>query len=137
MTVLCDFQVIQGDADQRIGDGAIIWEKIFSTSGRYPGGLAILMLMVQGLTYATQPVNVKINNMVIGQIFPYRFPNPAERQGTSNHWHTQIINIGPNVLIDGDNEIQIEAIGFPGATGSNAFDDFQVRDVVCLYQQDS
>lgn len=34
MTVLCDFQVIQGDADRRIGDGAIIWEKTFNTGGR-------------------------------------------------------------------------------------------------------
>ncbi len=123
MPVLCDFQVIQGDSSRRIGDGAIIWEKTFNTGGRTSGGKAILMLMVKGLTYATEPVDVKINNTSVGKIFPYRWPTKAERDAAANHWHTQIINIGGGILNDGNNELQIEAVSYPEATGSNAFDD--------------
>ena len=44
MPVVCDIQVIQGDATQRLGDGgATVWEKIFNTGGRHSGGKSILM----------------------------------------------------------------------------------------------
>lgn len=137
MPVLCDFVVIQGDANRRIGDGAILWEKTFNTGGRRSGGQAILMLMVKGLTYATEPVDVKINNKSVGKIFPYRLPTNAERNATADHWHTQIINIGGGILNSRNNELQMVAVGFPESTPSNVFDDFFVRDVVCFFQQSS
>lgn len=137
MAVLSDFQVIQGDSSRRIGDGAIVWEKNFNTGGRTANGNAVLMLMVKGLTYSTEPVTVKINNKKVGSIFPYRLPTKAERDATAQHWHTQIINIGGGILNSGNNELQMEAVGFPEATGTNAFDDFFVRDVICFFQQNS
>lgn len=128
MPVVCDIQVIQGDASRRIGDGASLWEKTFNTGGRHSGGKAILMLMVKGLTATDTTVDVKINNKSVGKIFNY---NGAP----SSHWFTQIINIGSGILNNGDNELQIEAVSWPGAKPGNIFDDFYVRDVVCIFQQ--
>ena len=130
MPVLCDFMVIQGDSSRRIGDSATLWEKTFSTGGRHPGGMAILMFMVKGLTATDSNVDVKINNTSVGKIFHYKGADP-------NHWFTQIINIGSGILSNGNNEIQIEAVSYPGATPGNIFDDFFIRDVVCVFQQET
>jgi len=129
MPVLSDFVVIQGDASKRIGDGATLWEKNFNTGGRHAGGHAILMYMVKGLTVAKKDPIVKINNREVGKIFRTEGAN-------RNYWFTQIINIGPNILNNGNNEIQIEAVDYVGG-GSDHFDDFFLRDVVCLFQQSS
>ncbi|KYK35271.1 MAG: hypothetical protein AYK18_13195 [Theionarchaea archaeon DG-70] len=68
--------------------------------------------MVKGLTYANSPVNVKINDRVVGQIFPYRYNTTADRDTNAGHWFTQIIRIGKGFLrSSGDNEIQLEAVG--------------------------
>ena len=137
MARVIDMIVIQGDVNRRIGDGALLWEKTFETGGAV-GSQAILTLMVKGLTYAEQPVNVKINNQVVGQIFPQRWPTAQLRDAAAEHWTTQTINIGGGVLKNsGSNELQIEAVGFPEATGTNAFDNFYLRDVVCFFQQDA
>lgn len=128
MPVLCDFIVIQGDVNRRLGDGATLWEKNFNTGGRHPGGAAILMLMVKGLTSADMNVDVKINGKGVGKIFRYKGAHAQD-------WFTQIINIGPGTLKDGDNEIQLEAVSWPGASATNLFDDFYLRDVVCFFQQ--
>lgn len=130
MPVLSDFAVIQGDASRRIGDGKILWEKYFDTVARHSGGNAILMFMVKGLTVTDTTVDVKINNKSVGKIFNY---NGADR----NHWFTQIINIGGGILKNGQNELQIEAVSYPGASPGDIFDDFFVRDVVCFFQQKS
>lgn len=130
MPVVSDLQVIQGDAARRIGDGATLWEKNFNTGGRYSGGKAILMLMVKGLTATDSDVDVKINNTSVGVIEHY---NGAD----SRHWFTQIINIGSGILNNGTNELQIEAVSWGGATPSNLFDDFYVKDVVCIFQQEA
>ena len=108
MPVVCDIQVIQGDAVRRIGDGAMLWEKSFNTGGRYSGGKAILMLMVKGLTSTNTDAEVRINNTLVGHITDY---NGA----SANHWFTQIINIGGGILRDGNNEIRITAVSWPGA----------------------
>jgi hypothetical protein len=129
MPVLCDFQVIQGDVSKRIGDGATLWEKSFSTSGRESSGHAILMFMVRGLTSTHQTVKVKINNKEVGEISNYHGAN-------SQHWFTQIINVGGNNLRhSGNNELQLEAVSYPEASAANLFDDFEIRDVVCFFQQ--
>ena len=129
MAVLSDFVVIQGDSNRRVGDGATLWEKNFNTGGRHSGGAAILMFMVKGLTVAEKDVDVKINNTSVGKIFRYNGAN-------ANHWFTQIINIGSGILNNGNNELQIEAIDYEGG-GSDHFDDFYLRDVVCFFQQSS
>jgi hypothetical protein len=129
MPVVADFTVIQGDAVRRIGDGATLWEKQFPTGGRYVPGGAILMLMVKGLTVATKPVDVKINNRSVGRIYPYRGADP-------NHWFTQIINIGSGILNHPYNELQIQAVDYVGG-GDDNFDDFYLRDVVCFFNQEA
>lgn len=129
MPVVCDLQVIQGDATRRLGDGgATVWEKNFNTGGRYAAGDAILMLMVKGLTATQSDVDVKINNKHVGRIEHY---NGAD----SRHWFTQIINIGAGILKSGNNEIQIEAVSWPGARAGDIYDDFWIKDVVCIFQQ--
>lgn len=129
MPVVCDIKVIQGDAARRIGDGGVtLWEKTFNTGGRHAGGEAVLMLMVKGLTSANTDVDVLINNTKVGVIEHY---NGAD----SSHWFTQIINIGGGILNNGNNELQIQAVSFPGAGPGNLFDDFFVKDVVCTFQQ--
>jgi hypothetical protein len=128
MPVVCDIKVIQGDISKRIGDGSTIWEQNFNTGGRYNGGDAILMFMVKGLTETNSDVNVKINNTKVGVIENY---NGAK----SSHWFTQIINIGGGILRSGDNELQIEAVSWSGATPGNLYDDFSIKDVVCFFQQ--
>jgi hypothetical protein len=135
MPIVSDFTVIQGDQSRRLGDGATLWEKNFNTGGRRSSGQAILMLMVKGLTYATEGVDVKINNRSVGKIFPYRWPTQELRNADAAHWYTQIINVGGSNLNNGSNELQLQAIGFPEATGTNQFDDFSVRDVVCFFNQ--
>jgi hypothetical protein len=40
-----------------------------------------------------------------------------------------------STLHNGDNELQINAVGWPGASASNLFDDFQLKDVVCFFHQ--
>ena len=128
MAVVCDLQVIQNDVTQKIGDGAMIWEKIFNTGGRYPNGNAVLMFMVQGLTSTNSDVNIKINNKVVGVIENYKGAN-------ANHWFSQIVDIGEGILENGDNEIQIEAVSWSGASSNNLFDDFRIKDVICIFQQ--
>jgi hypothetical protein len=129
MPVVCDMQVIQGDSNKRLGDGgATIWEKDFGTGGRYSGGDAILMFMVKGLTATESTVDVKINNRSVGRIYPYTGAD-------SDHWFTQIINIGGGILKSGTNELQIQAVTWPGSTSGDIWDDFWIRDVVCFFQQ--
>lgn len=86
------------------------------------------MLMVKGLTVTESKVDVKINDTSVGNIFPYTGADP-------NHWFTQIINIDSGTLQDGDNELQIEAVSWPKAGPGDIYDDFYLRDVVCIFQQ--
>jgi hypothetical protein len=131
MPVVSDFVVIQGNPQHIIGDNNIEWEQPFSTGGREPGGLAILTLMVKGLTQAEADVDVQINGESVGTIYRYTGANPA-------HWYSQIINIGPGVLHNGLNTLRLEAVGVAGGGGGgNDFDDFAVRDVVCFFQQEA
>ncbi|MCP4004000.1 MAG: hypothetical protein GY725_07375 [bacterium] len=135
MPVVTDMTVIQGDVNRRVGDSNTLWKKTFYTHGRHPGGAAILMLMVKGLNCAKDPVVVKINDKSVGHIFPNRWDYVSHREQTVDHWSTQIINIGPRILKNGNNELQIEAIDYPEKTDQDQFDDFFVRDVVCFFQQ--
>lgn len=128
--VVSDFTVVQGDVSKRIGDGAIIWEKRFRTDGAINTRPTILMFMVKGLTAAESSVEVKINGERVGVIFPYTGSD-------GDHWFTQIVNIGPRVLNDGDNELQIVAESFPDAGRGDLFDDFYIRDAVCWFKQES
>ena len=135
MPVVCDFVQIVGDGPVTIGDSNHVWEKPFNTGGRNTSYTALLIFNIRGLTYATDAVDVKINNRVVGQIAPYRGLSNAERDNTAKHWYTQMIAMNGSELNSGDNEIQIEAVGYPEATGSNKFDDFQIKNMVCFFHQ--
>jgi len=135
MPVLCDFIQIRGDTPVTIGDEQSSWEENFNTGGRHAPGTAFLIFNVRGLTFTNINVNVKINNQVIGQIARYGGLNDAERTDTANYWYTQMIAMDGSTLNNGNNEIQIEAVGFPGATNTNKFDDFFLKDVICFFKQ--
>lgn len=135
MPVLCDFTLIQGDGPVTIGDGLPVWEKTFNTGGRRSDQPALLIFNVRGLTRTNDSVNVKVNNTVVGQIHPYGGLTTAQKDDTAKYWYTQLIAMNGTELKDGNNEIQIEAVGFPESTPTNKFDDFNLKDVVCFFHQ--
>ena len=130
MPVVADFTLIQGDNPVTIGDGMPVWETTFNTGGRESNSPAFLIFNVRGLTHTNVNVNVKINNQVVGQIGRY----PGQDQ-TASYWFTQMIAVSGSTLNNGNNELQIDAVGWPGATNANKFDDFDLKDVVCFFHQ--
>ncbi len=132
MPVVSDFTLIRGDSPVQIGDGLPIWEETFNTGGRESGSPALLIFNVRGLTSTNVNVVVKVNNVEVGQIRRYGGDGDI-----ANNWYTQMIAMNGNQLNNGDNEIQIEAVGWPGATPGNLFDDFELKDVVCFFHQDA
>ena len=130
MPVLSDFTLIRGDDEVTIGDGLSVWETTFHTGGRESGAPAFLIFNVRGLTHTNVDVEVRVNNAVVGHIRRY----PGE-ESTSSYWFTQMIAMNGSTLNDGNNELQINAVSFPGATNNNVFDDFQLKDVVCFFHQ--
>jgi hypothetical protein len=150
MTVVCDFIQIIGDAPVTIGDENTLFETSFNTAGREGGTVvgqtAFLIFNVRGLTHANQDVVVSVNGTqqgTIGHYFPggpgvntndINDPNKLRHQ---NHWYTQLIALTGSQLNDGDNQLQIEAVRFPGNTGTNTFDDFQIKDMMCFFHQNA
>jgi hypothetical protein len=127
MTVLCDFVIIHGvSGGVQIGDDGFkpTWETSFNTGGRT--GSAFITFMIKGLTVATEPPVVKVNNKFAGHIFPYVGANP-------NHWFSQTINI-TSLLNDGDNELEVPVAINPSEAGGT-FDDYVLRNVFCFFQQ--
>jgi hypothetical protein len=130
MPVVCDFQWVNGvGTGVNIGDGGHkpVWEANFGTGGRHKNGHAVLVFMVRGLTGGS-PATVRVNNQFVGQIAPYQGANPA-------HWYMQMINISGGPLKDGTNELQIDGAAPANPAPGNQFDDFQVKNVLCFFQQ--
>jgi hypothetical protein len=130
MPVLSDFTMIRGDSAVTIGDGLPTWETTFNTGGRESSSPAFLIFNVRGLTHTNVDVAVRINNAVVGHI--RRYPGQDE---TASYWFTQMIAVDGSTLKDGNNELQINAVTFPGASNTNLFDDFELKDVVCFFPQ--
>jgi hypothetical protein len=128
--VVSDFTLIRGDSVVTIGDGLPLWEAAFGTGGRVASEPALLIFNVRGLTATDVNVIVKINNVEVGQIRRYGGDGDIV-----NNWYTQMIAVGGDQLNDGNNELQIEAVGWPGATNGNLFDDFQLKDVALFFHQ--
>ncbi|MBD2441010.1 polysaccharide lyase family protein [Nostoc sp. FACHB-110] len=120
-----------------IGDDRLVWERRFNTPSRKSNRTAFLIFNIRGLTDTESEVKVKINNETIGTITPYPGLSEASKQQIKKHWYTQMIGIPGKVLKDGENEIQIEAVGFPGANNSNKFDDFVIKNVICFFHQNA
>ena len=134
MAELCNFTVIQGDQPALIGEGHEEFDRPFNTGGRrpYADKGAFLMLSVQGLTHTDRDVDVQVNGVSVGKICHYGGQNE-----TAGYWFTQTIHFGSNILNDGDNRIEIRAVTWPGATPTNRFDDFWLKDVICFFKQNS
>jgi hypothetical protein len=94
-------------------------------------GGAFLLLNVKGLTHTDRDVDVQINGSSVGKICHY-----GGRDETKDYWFTQMIHFPSNILNDGDNRIEIRAVTWPGATPSNRFDDFWLKDVICFFKQE-
>lgn len=136
--VLCDFVQIRGNNPVTLGDSNPVWETHFDTGGRYEDAPGLLIFNVRGLAHATQTVVVKINDTEIGRIYPYSLPNASPNSANDNHWFTQMIAFEGSVL-SGEtgphNKLEVQAVSFPGATGSNQFDDFDLKSVICFFHQ--
>jgi hypothetical protein len=136
MTVLCDFIQIIGDSPVTIGDSNPVWEQTFSTGGRDLDGTAFLIFNIRGLTFADATVNVTVNDTIVGSIAPYGGLTTAERDDVAKYYYTQMISLtGAQLKSTGNNEIQIEAVGWSGATNTNKFDDFQLKNMMCFFHQ--
>jgi hypothetical protein len=127
--VLSDYEIIQDNTPILIGDANPVWQKTFNTGGRRTSG-AFLTLNVAGLTFAVSDVEVRINHTIVGHIHPY-----TGREETAENWYSQTIVFSGSVLHDGDNEIEIRAVSFPGATPDNIYDDFFLKSVICHFRQ--
>ncbi|NEO96777.1 MAG: hypothetical protein F6K56_44405 [Moorea sp. SIO3G5] len=114
MPVVCDFTEIIGDNPVNITSAVL--ERNFNTGGRHSSA-AFLIFNVRGITSTSVPV--KVNNRVVGNIFPY--PN-----SNTSHWFTQMISLSSSQLNNGNNEVQIET---PGN------DSFQIKNMVCFFHQ--
>jgi hypothetical protein len=130
MPVLCDFTIIHGTLQGvQIGDGGFkpVWETPFNTGGRRSTGHAFITFLIRGLTFATEPLPIRINNEFAGHIFPYVGADP-------NYWFSQTINISGALLNDGNNEFEVPAAINPSANGGT-YDDYFLRNIFCFFQQ--
>jgi hypothetical protein len=130
MTLLCDFQTIIGDNAQTVrpqpsGDPVQLGV-VFRTGGRIAGSsevdrpqtssrTAFLSYSVRGMVGTAQ---VFVNhNGPVGLI--------TASSGTA--WSTQFIAMAGERLNDGDNTITVQSIT----------DQFEIKDLICFYHQDS
>ena len=138
MPVQAEFVEILADAPVALGDANRLWEAEFSTTGRVTNGAAFLMFNVKHLNFASSPVPVKVNQVLIGYIYPYRELNDDDRNNAAEHWHTQLIAIGGSTLHNGANELEIQAATFPNpGNPGNLFDDYSLKNVICFYHKES
>jgi hypothetical protein len=112
-----------------IGDDQPVWEQSFSTGGRYKNGQAVLVYMVRGLT-GSNSAEVRLNNQFVGRVTPY----PGANQ---THWFMQMINITGGPLLDGNNELQVRAAPATDPSPGNIYDDFSLKYILCIFQQES
>jgi len=89
-------------------------ELTFNTGGREASHDALLVFGVKGLN---STVNVKVNNVVVGSLTP---------NSSQTHWFTQMVYMGGGSINDGNNELQLEAVGN---------DVFEIKDVSCFFGQ--
>jgi len=150
MPVVCDFIQIIGDGPVTIGDANTLFEASFNTGGRYGvtgvASAAFLIFNVRGLTHANEDVVVSVNGVEIGTIGHYFPGGPGVNTNDIDdpnklrhrlHWYTQLIALTGSQLNDGNNQLRIEAVRFPGNTGGNTFDDFQLKDMMCFFHQNA
>ncbi len=93
------------------------------------------MMMVQGLNDLEAKAEVLVNNERVGWLKPTYI-----KVGTNDYpiqgWKTQILNIGQQVLKDGENDLEIMPALHDSADPTDHYDEFAVRDVVCYFKED-
>lgn len=137
MPIVADFIKLRGDTRVRIGDnGLTSWEETFSIPLAKTDAVAVLTFMVKGLNAQspdeatwTEDVDVKINNQVVGAIKTY--PGADVR-----YWYSQTILIEKNVLLAGENEIEIHAATHPDPAVGKIYDDFSLKDVILYFKEE-
>src|SRR5690348_5798991 len=82
----------------------------------------------QECSAGTNGSEVRLNNNFVGTIAPYPGANPS-------HWFMQMINITGGPLLDGNNELQVNAAPNENPSPGNIFEDFQLKNVICIFQQ--
>jgi hypothetical protein len=144
MTVVGDFTQILGDTPITIGDGNPVWQQNFDTTGREVNSPGFLIFNVGHLTHTDLDVVVSVNGNQVGVIYNYRPGgagidtiniNQPEKLRQAPHYYTQIIAFSGDQINNGNNTIQIQAVGFPESTAANTFDDFTIKDVFCFFHQ--
>jgi hypothetical protein len=125
--VVSDYTMIVGDASVQIGDVRPVWTQTFNTGGREISN-AFLTLNVANLTATGSSVAVRINGTIVGYIYPY----PG---APATHWYSQTIAFSGSVLHNGNNEIEVRAVSYPGASYGDIYDDFFLKGVICHFKQ--
>ena len=85
--------------------------------------------MVRGLT-CNNGADVHLNDQWVGRVEPYTGAKP-------DHWYMQMINVTGGPLHGGNNELQINAAPATNVAPGNIFDDFQLKNFLCVFQQSS
>lgn len=133
MPVVGDFNVIQEDPIT-IGDNNPVWTKRFGTGGR-ESGVALLMYSIRGLTYAPTGARISINSWTF-EVHPY-----PGRDETAGAWYMQMHSFNGLALKGStpNNIVKVEAarLGPDDTTGTNVFDDFQIKDITVFFHQDA
>jgi hypothetical protein len=130
MAIVCDCTWINGvGTGIHIGDDGEkpIWEANFGAGGRHKNGNAVLVFMVRGLT-GENGAQVFVNNEPAGRIEPYPGADPR-------HWFLQTINVTGGAIRDGNNEFQVNAAPATNPGDGNSYDDFQIKNIFCIFQQ--
>ncbi|MEC4817398.1 MAG: hypothetical protein SAK29_29610 [Scytonema sp. PMC 1069.18] len=117
MPVLYNLIEIVGDSPVPIT--AQVWKKNFNPGERKSGQTAFLIFNIRGITHTS--VSVKVNNKLIRQIAP-------DPSSNASYWYTQKIALDASLLRNGNNEVQIKAIGNPA-------EQFWVKNMVCFFHQ--
>lgn len=136
MPTLSDFVVVGGEDVVSIGDKNPSWQEEFWTGDRRSSGLVFLMITVKGMTWAKKSAEVKINDKSVGHITPNRWPTKDLKKEAAEHWVTQTITFKASDLKDDSkNSITIKAVKYPGGSGSDIYDDFSIKNVICFFHQ--
>ncbi len=130
MPVVSDFIRIVGDEDIRVGDSAQPVNLPFNTGGRHAPATAYIIMMVKGMTVTSNNAAVYLNDhpQPVGWIF-------NNHGGGVNEWQTQIVHFNGSDLNNGDNVLELRGVTYTGG-GSDHFDDYYVRNVICHFHQD-
>jgi len=129
-----EYTEILDDKEVKIGDGAERWE---SDAFNLPDAAAVrgvLFLKHRGLTSSSEPAVVKINEYVVAKIAPRPELSSADRENAAQHWHTEIYSVQPAAFQPVKNHVVIKAT--PLDPARNAFDDFEVSNIVLFWRRE-